>query len=769
MPKYAKGALWGLGGFLVLLGVCVILLLSFNWNYAKPWVERQIGQAINRPVAIQGDLDVQWQRPPSAKGWARWVPWPRVIANDIRVGNPDWISPEKGFAQAGHVAVTLNPLALLDNTVQIADLQLHAARVGLLRNAEGQNNWTLKKDPEPEKTPSRWKFDIQKVDLQDVSVRVEDATNELDMNTEINSLQAATQEGYGIAWKASGSYNGVPISGEGRSAGVLSLQDGEQPFPLQGDVTIGGTTIALEGSVTRPQTLAALDVRLKLAGDSMSDLGSILGLALPETPPYHTEGHLIGHLDQQEKKWTYDQFKGGVGESDLEGTLTYVTRKPRPLLTGDLQSKLLRFTDLGPLIGVDSSEVKTVSAADKKNEDAKAAKAEDKAAQKEEGKAADGKASDDGKPEEEQPDPSKEKERARPKKVVQPANKALPVAPINTKSWGLMDADVKFVGHKIVRDKSLPLDNVKAHVKLNDSTLTLDPLTFGVAGGDLASHIELDGKSSPMKAKMVISARHLKINQLVPEVKSTRASFGEVHGDASLTAQGDSIASLLGHSNGEIQALVSKGTVSRFLLEAAGLNVANMLLVKLFGDEQITLNCLASDFGVKNGVMTARGFKLDTPDAVVDITGQINLRSEAFDLDVRPENKSVRIFTLRTPLYVKGTFKNPDVGVQSGPLAARAGAAVALGIIATPFAAIVPLLNLGTDDSSECAPLLAAVSDKPKAPPPGVTKGGAPTDEAASAAQRNGTQSKQQTKDPVSSMFDTATDAEKRQATEAKP
>jgi hypothetical protein len=456
---------------------------------------------------------------------------------------------------------------------------------------------------------------------------------------------------------------------------------------------------------------------------------------------------------------------------------------------------LLQFSDLGSLIGVDSSEVKTVSEVSKNKGNGKAENAKAQEDKAEEGKAEEGKAeegkADEGDSRAEQSDQAKEEEPARTKKVVQPANKALPVAPINTKSWGLMDADVKFVGLKIVQNKNLPLDDVKAHIKLDDSILTLDPLTFGVAGGDLASYIQLDGKSSPMKAKMVISARHLKINQLVPEVESTRASFGEIHGDASLTAQGDSIAALLGHSNGEIQALVSRGTVSRFLLEAAGLNVANMLLVKLFGDEQITLNCLASDFAVKNGVMTARGFKLDTPDAVVDITGQINLRREAFDLDVRPENKSVRIFTLRTPLYVKGTFKNPDVGVQTGPLAARAGAAVALGIIATPFAAIVPLLNLGTDDSSECAPLLAAVSDKPKAPPPGVTAdgttadkpGSTPQDEpikqddgksnaeapTADASRADNAKGKQQKDDSISSMFDTATDAEKRQATEPKP
>src|SRR5690606_27395484 len=73
------------------------------------------------------------------------------------------------------------------------------------------------------------------------------------------------------------------------------------------------------------------------------------------------------------------------------------------------------------------------------------------------------------------------------------------------------------------------------------------------------------------------------------------------------------------------------------------------------------------------------------------------------DLDIRPQNKTLRVFTLRSPLYARGTFKNPDVGVQAGPVAARAGAAVALGVIAAPLAALVPLLNVGTDEDSACS------------------------------------------------------------------
>src|SRR3546814_17346282 len=124
---------------------------------------------------------------------------------------------------------------------------------------------------------------------------------------------------------------------------------------------------------------------------------------------------------------------------------------------------------------------------------------------------------------------------------------------------------------------------------------------------------------------------------LFPGAESMDASFGELHGDGELSAQGRSIAELLGHSNGEVKALVSRGTISRFLLDAAGLNVANMVLVKLFGDEQIVLNCLASDFSVEEGVMQARAFRLGTNDKTIDITGDINVGNKKRDLKKSPK------------------------------------------------------------------------------------------------------------------------------------
>ncbi len=708
MPRYLKISLWVLLALLAAVILACVLLASLGWNQARPWINRQATELAGRQVEVRGDLDVRWQRPDQTMhGWRAWVPWPRITANNLVIGNPAWSTQDRNMAQVSRLTAVVNPVALLGHTVQLAELDIDKADIFLERNQKGAANWTFTRDDKPQQPPSDWTFDLQRLTLNSVKAQVVDAASKLDVTTQLDTLgsdnmsadataapaakpvanpaapdgsaqdnaaqdntapkkaahDASAAAAYGIGWKAEGSYNGASIDGQGRMGAILSLREDSKPFPLQGKLNIGKTSVELEGSMTRPQKLAALDVAMKLSGDSMSDLLPLIGVALPVTAPYATHGRLSATLEGDVDVWRYHDFTGKVGKSDLEGSLTFRRSKPRPILTGSVTSRLLTLKDLGPLIGADTSDVKSEAA-------------------RKEGKA-------------------------------QPKGKVLPASPINTDSWGMMDADVHFKGEKILRDKDLPLDNIEAQVKLSGKVLSLTPLNFGVAGGTLSNTIKLDGSGEQIQASLVTQARHLQLKKLFPGAESMDASFGELHGDARLNGHGNSIAQMLGDSDGEVKALVSRGTISHFLLEAAGLNVANMVMLKLFGDEQIVLDCMASDFGVKNGLMTVRTFRLETKDTIVDVSGQVNLRTEAIDLKIRPENKTVRIFTLRSPLYAKGSFEHPDVGVEAGPLAARAGAAVALGVVATPFAALLPLLNVGTNDSTGCVSL-GGKADTPK-------------------------------------------------------
>jgi len=114
-------------------------------------------------------------------------------------------------------------------------------------------------------------------------------------------------------------------------------------------------------------------------------------------------------------------------------------------------------------------------------------------------------------------------------------------------------------------------------------------------------------------------------------------------------------------------------------------------------------------------------FTLDTEDAIINISGDVNMAQEKLNLTINPRSKGLRIISLRSPLYVTGPFKDPNVGVDKGVLALKAGGAVALAVLA-PVAAILPLINISGEQQTDCANLLQEVQKQPVAPPPGKTR-----------------------------------------------
>lgn len=685
MKRSHKVLAWIAGVVVALILLLIVLIATFDWNRMRPFISDKVSKAIGRPFAINGDLTVDWQRNRDGNWLASLVPWPEFTARDVSIANPAW-SQQPKFAQLEALRFRLSPLPLIAHHIEVPSLQLVHPSVDLERDKQGRASWDFSV-PKGQQ-PSSWTLDVGTVAFDRGLVTLNDALRRTQLKATIEPLQEAIpydqivaqqtadareQAGkttgkappdekpkapdssekqkslitYQFAWTAEGSYQGSALKGHGKTGAALALQDSHRPFPLQADVHLGDTHIALVGTLTDPLHLGALDVRLWLSGSSMAKLYPLTGITLPDTPPYATEGHLSGELHHHGSRYHYRDFRGRVGGSDLSGNLLFVTGGERPKLTGDLHSKLLQFADLAPLIGGDSKT----------------------------GKSADG--------------------------TAQPADKLLPVASFRTERWQAMDADVNYSSERIVHGEALPIDSLSTHLVMNNGALYLDPLSFGVAGGQVRSNITLDGSRSPIRGVLKLNARHLKLKQLFPTFEPMHTSFGEINGDAELTAQGNSVATLLGSANGELKLLMNDGAISKTLLETAGLNVGNIVIGKLFGDKTVQINCAAADMAATNGLFDMRLFVFDTDDAVINISGTVNLASEKLDLDVTPHTKGFRVFSLRSPLYINGSLKNPNVGVHPGPLIMRGAGAVALSVIAAPAAALLALMAPSHDTSSE--------------------------------------------------------------------
>ena len=53
-----------------LIALVVVVILTFDWNRIKPWLNDKVSQAIGRPFAINGDLMVTWKHAEGETGHA---------------------------------------------------------------------------------------------------------------------------------------------------------------------------------------------------------------------------------------------------------------------------------------------------------------------------------------------------------------------------------------------------------------------------------------------------------------------------------------------------------------------------------------------------------------------------------------------------------------------------------------------------------------------------------------------------------------------------
>lgn len=620
----------------------VLWIALFGWNWMRAPLERYALEKTGRVLQIEGDLTVR-------VGW----PVARLRAADVQFANPAWAQESQMFA-AQDVEVSVDLAQLLLRKLAFPEVRLGHAVVFLEKAADGRKSWLLDREQLNEDAHIR----IGRIALEHGTLGYDDLAQKTHIRSGLStSNTTAIGSATELEFAAQGQFKGMLLKAQGSGGPVLALRDTTQPYPLKIDATLGHTRVKVDGTVTGLLSLSAVDMHMALQGDSLEQLYPLLGIAFPATRAYATEGHLL-HTGNT---WRFEQFSGRVGASDLAGFVQVVNGGKRPMLTADLHSKVLALDDLGPLIGARPGSVAQAQAA------AQPASASDATGQA----------------------------RAR----------VLPDMPFHTARWDSVDADVTLQAQSIARDKALPIENLRLHLKMQDAVLTLDPLEFGFAGGQLKANITLDGRSKPILARAKVRAHKLLLSRLFPTVALTKNSQGELNGEFDLAGSGNSVGSMLATSNGKLGLVVSGGQISRLLLEKAGLHLWEIVTLTLTGDKQVTLRCVVADFDVKKGMMQAQALVFDTQVTTLFGSGSIDLAHEQLDLMLDPRTKKTSLVALRSPIYVRGSFAKPTVSVDKGRVALRAAGAVALGVI-NPFLALIPLVDAGPGKDSDCGQLV---------------------------------------------------------------
>ncbi|AMJ55944.1 AsmA family protein [Stenotrophomonas nitritireducens] len=570
-----------------------------------------------------------------------------VRGDRITFANADW-AKQPQMASADRVEIDIRLWPLLRGSVQFPEIRLSKPDV-LLQTAPRKGE------------PGNWNFlgggggqtpQLRRLRIDDGRLQFLDELGRTNIDLAVHSGQPKKADAAPpVLVEGKGHWRGAAFTLKGGTESPLQLTDSDHPFHVHLDARAGATHAIARGSLINPFQLQVFDLQFQLSGQDLDDLYPLIGIAIPSSPPYR----LDGRLKRDHERWRYEKFSGRVGDSDLAGDVDIDVAGERPRLTANLVSKRLDFDDLAGFIG-----------APPKTGGQETANAEQKA------QAA--------------------------KLAAKPT--VLPDTPYNLGKLRAMDADVRWKAQHITAPK-LPLEDMDAHLLLDNGLLRLEPLNFGVAGGDIRSTIRMDARRPQITTTLNANLRGVQLGQLFPDGKLAEQASGGISGNVHLSGNGNSIAVMLGSSDGDVALGMGRGHIGNLLMELAGLDVAESLKFLFTGDKQIPLRCAFGDFGVRDGLMQSRALAFDTSDTLVIGEGTVNLKQEQLDLLLRPRPKDRSILALRSPLRIGGTFKDPSFRPDLKALGIRGAIALTLATI-TPPAALLATIETGPGKDADC-------------------------------------------------------------------
>lgn len=729
-----------------------------RWPFLRGPLERRLAQTLDRDVSLGPGFGVRLLGPVRLQTDELSIGPPRQ--GPFRRGAPG--APD-GFLGARDASLVISWKTLLGlrdrkpgEPIAIRALDVARLDLVLLRRADGTANWQSgapRREPaEPLTLP-----EFGRLVVRDATVRIDDAKTDLQLDARIRTREGArlaaggapapdtpaspaaagqaaspaaspaappaspaspaapasptagpaeptAAPAAGLQARASGRYGRSTVQAELATSGLMPLIGNDAdapPLPFALKLEVGSAGLELEGRTRDVARLAALDARFRLDGPSLAAVGDAVDVTLPSTAPFD----MRGRIRRDGSRWSADVASLSVGSSRLAGEFAYDTAPRPPLLSGALRGERLHLPDLAPAFGHRPGD----GAQAPKAAPARRGKARAKPAPRPRGAAS-------------APQPADAKRRV------------LPQRPFDTPSLAAMDADVRIALERVDLGSAKVgvLAPLNGHLRLKDRVLSIDKLLASASGGELRGAISMDARekipawAGDLRWGGVRLERFVRVKPDEP-IDAGRPGApnsyvsGVFGGSAKLRGRGNSAAMLLGSLDGATEGWVRDGRISHLLLEVAGIDLAESLGLVLSGDETLPVGCAVTRLALRDGAAKFEAGVIDTKDTTLLVSGGLSLADETLAIDLRARPKDYSLAALRSPVYIRGSFAEPDVNVDKRPIALRLGAAAALGALIGPMASVLALIDLGEEEKAVCQQALQRMAGsgapKPRATP----------------------------------------------------
>lgn len=638
-----------------LTALIVVFSILNTQHWFHTFIEQRISTLFGREFKINGNIHADWD-------WTS----PGLSIEGIQIANlPDGKQPSMVKIKKLDFHIRIWRLFLFETN--FPNITITSPEIILEKFSTNRKNWdfpalsTANMAKQAAVPDDRTEFPIVDVlKITDGVLIYRDHTKQLSTNLKFESVKGDVPKEGMFVIKGEGALQDRVFKLYAAGGSLNMLRNAAKPYPLKMDIHMGLTHVAVDGQFDDPIKMQGINAKLDITGSSLADLFYLTHIPLPPSAPYQ----LKGNLTQDNKIWHFNGFNGRLGDSDLAGDLSYDVKNERGYIEANLASKLLNFDDLSGLIGATPNTV-TLS-------------------------------------------PEQEKQL----KAQQASPHFLPDIPIDLTRLRAADMKVRLKALHI-KAPDLPLDDLDIGFNLHEGVLELKPLQFGVAGGDIKGNLVLDGRHELPAVNADMAVKRVNLKQFFSQDSSLKSlSSGYFGGVIQLTGNGKSVADVLAGSNGKVTLVMNGGKIDLLLVEAMGLDLGDAIPLLLGDDKSTDIRCMVGDFKIQNGLLNSDILVLDTTDSNINGDLKINLKNEMLNGKIETHPKDFSILSARTPILLDGTLKQPSISLDKEELLIKGVAAVALGALLTPAGALLPTIEWGLGEDSDCAKLTRQAQKK---------------------------------------------------------
>lgn len=580
----------------------------------------------------------------------------KFYAESLRVANPPWATRRNLFT-AKRIDTRIAPISLMFGKRRLYWLDLSDGTMDLEWNAtHDRNSWTFsdKRGGKPLDFPS-----VDQATVTGTTIRYHDPKMRLLADLNIDTITSTNARiGKTVDVRGKGWVRNTPFR---LAAKLLSpdtvVNQGQNKLSLR--AWAANNIIDVSGTLPSIADIENVPLDTRAQGRDMSELMDIIGVAIPQTRSYVLKARMI----KDDQTYRFTGLQGRFGDSDIAGKLI-VSNGDRLRLDSELATRQLDIVDAAPFIGYNPDILATRGAV-------AAAAASGAASQR----------------------------------ILPDA--ALPIATMQR-----FDAGLKWT-IRTVRSRNVPISHIDLTLALDHGKLSLSPLTFAMARGNVAADIIFDTRVRPAADSYDIRLAPTPMGRLLAGYGVAEAgTTGTVKGRIMLKGRGDTIHGSLSTASGRIAFIVPQGSFWTRNIQLSELDLGTFAYKMFQGrlKEPVQINCGLVGFTVRDGAAAADPILIDTRKNVITGRGGFSFRTESVNLAVRADGKKFSLLSGQSPVSLGGTFARPSLNVISPELVGRAGAGLGLAFVATPLAGILAFVDIGDAKSAACGPVLSGAT-----------------------------------------------------------